>query len=171
MTMETRVERTNQNDDDEIDLGELLVLVWSKKIGIVIGVVLFGLIGFLYAKSQPFIYEANALVQLEERGTGIEMPLELQALSGSSGSRSATEIEILKSRTVALEAVEELQLFIEAEPLQIPLVSNILRNLGIPHPTSTWFEAYSWDDEAIEVGVLRRTPIEAISKTANGIFL
>ncbi|UPH71148.1 polysaccharide biosynthesis tyrosine autokinase [Abyssibius alkaniclasticus] len=155
MKMENRVDQKNQYADDEIDLGEVFLVIWSKRLRIVFCIILFSAIGFLVAKSQPDIYQASALVQLEERGTGIELPVELLALGGSSGNRSATEIEILKSRTVALEAVQELQLFIEATPLRIPILSNILGNLNIPHSNAAWLEPYSWENEAIEVGLLR----------------
>ena len=37
------------------------------------------------------------------------LPIELQGLPGASGGRAATEIEILKSRGVASEAVDALK--------------------------------------------------------------
>ncbi|NRQ10028.1 polysaccharide biosynthesis tyrosine autokinase [Aliiroseovarius sp. xm-v-208] len=148
---------SNKNDyDDEIDLAEIFHVLWARKLFIAAFVVGFVIIGFLYAKSQTPIFQSTALVQLEERSSGGDLPAELQALMGSgSGGRAATEIEILKSRSVASDAVHALGLHIDAAPRALPFLGNIFRHLGVPHFGTSWLKAYSWQSETIEVGVLR----------------
>lgn len=148
---------SNKKDyDDEIDLAELFHVLWARKVVIAAFVVGFVIIGFLYAKSQTPIFQSTALVQLEERSSGGDLPAELQSLMGSgSGGRAATEIEILKSRSVASDAVHALGLHIDAAPRALPFLGNIFRHLGVPHFGTSWLKAYSWQSETIEVGVLR----------------
>jgi tyrosine-protein kinase Etk/Wzc len=148
---------SNKKDyDDEIDLAEIFHVLWARKLFIAAFMVGFVVIGFLYAKSQTPIFQSTALVQLEERSSGGGLPAELQALMGSgSGGRAATEIEILKSRSVASDAVHALGLHIDAAPRALPFLGNIFRHLGVPHFGTSWLKAYSWQSETIEVGVLR----------------
>ena len=142
--------------DDEIDLAELFHVLWARNLYIAAFTIGFAIIGFLYAKSQTPIFQSTALVQLEKRSSGADLPTELQALMGSgSGGRAATEVEILKSRSVATDAVNTLGLHIDAAPRELPYLGNIFRHLGIPHFGTSWLMAYSWQDETIEVGVLR----------------
>ncbi|NRP31967.1 MULTISPECIES: polysaccharide biosynthesis tyrosine autokinase [unclassified Aliiroseovarius] len=148
---------SNKKDyDDEIDLAEIFHVLWARKLFIAAFMVGFVIIGFLYAKSQTPIFQSTALVQLEERSSGGDLPAELQSLMGSgSGGRAATEIEILKSRSVASDAVNALGLHIDAAPRALPFLGNIFRHLGVPHFGTSWLKAYSWQSETIEVGVLR----------------
>ena len=147
----------NENDfDNEIDLANLLHVLWARKFFIAAFAIGFAILGFLYAKAQTPIFQATALVQLEERSNGTDLPTELQALIGSgAGGRAVTEIEILKSRSVASDAVDDLGLYIEAAPRELPYIGNIFRHLGVPHFGTTWLMPYSWQSETIEVGVLR----------------
>lgn len=125
----------NEKDfDDEIDLAELFHVLWARKVFIAAFAIGFAILGFLYAKAQTPIFQSTALVQLEERSNGADLPAELQALMGSgSGGRAATEIEILKSRSVASDAVNALGLHIDAAPRELPYIGNIFRHLGVPH--------------------------------------
>lgn len=142
--------------DDEIDLAELVHVLWARKIFIAVFVFGFAVFGFLFAKSQTPIFEASALVQLEERSSGGDLPADLQLLLGNgSGGRAATEIEVLKSRSVAIDAVTTLNLNITAAPRELPFLGNIFRQFSIPRFGTSWLDAFSWQSETIEVGVLR----------------
>ena len=149
---------SEKTHEDEIDLAELFYVLWGRKISIVTFMIGFAGLGFLYAKGQIPIYQTTALVQLEERSTGLDLPIELQALPGASGGRAATEIEVLKSRGVASGAVDALSLHIYAAPRELPFFTNLLRYFRVPHPETDWLTPYSWAKEAIEVGLLRTPP-------------
>ena len=81
------------------------------------------LIGAAYAMFGPRVYEANVLIQVEdpERSGGT-----LVGDSASSALNAKTptagEAEILKSRLVLGQAIENTKLYIEAEPLYVPIV-------------------------------------------------
>lgn len=51
-----------QNSDDEIDLRELLSVIWQGKWWIIACAFVFGLAGGIYAFLQPNIYESSALI-------------------------------------------------------------------------------------------------------------
>lgn len=81
------------------------------------------LLGAAYAMFGPRVYEANVLIQVEdpERSGGT-----LVGDSASSALNAKTptagEAEILKSRLVLGQAIENTKLYIEATPLYIPVV-------------------------------------------------
>jgi len=81
------------------------------------------LIGAAYAMFGPRVYEANVLIQVEdpERSGGT-----LVGDSASSALNAKTptagEAEILKSRLVLEQAIEDTKLYIEAQPHYIPVV-------------------------------------------------
>lgn len=81
------------------------------------------LLGAAYATLGPRVYEANVLIQVEDpdRSGG--------TLVGDSASNAlnaktptAGEAEILKSRLVLDQAIENTKLYIEAQPLYVPIV-------------------------------------------------
>ncbi|WPH12024.1 polysaccharide biosynthesis tyrosine autokinase [Variovorax paradoxus] len=81
------------------------------------------LLGAAYAMFGPRVYEANVLIQVEDpdRSGG--------TLVGDSASNAlnaktptAGEAEILKSRLVLEQAIENTKLYIEAQPLYVPIV-------------------------------------------------
>lgn len=81
------------------------------------------LLGAAYAMFGPRVYEANVLIQVEDpdRSGG--------TLVGDSASNAlnaktptAGEAEILKSRLVLDQAIENTKLYIEAQPLYVPIV-------------------------------------------------
>ncbi|MBT2332541.1 polysaccharide biosynthesis tyrosine autokinase [Variovorax paradoxus] len=81
------------------------------------------LIGAAYTMFGPRVYEANVLIQVEdaERSGGT-----LVGDSASSALNAKTptagEAEILRSRLVLEQAIEDTKLYIEAQPLYIPVV-------------------------------------------------
>ena len=99
-----------QHDSDEIDLLALLGALIDGK-WIIIGFTLaFAAIGIAYALLATPIYQANALIQIEEKsGSSLAGLGELSEMLGSTPA-AVTEIELLKSRAVVGQAVENLKL-------------------------------------------------------------
>ena len=92
----------HSDDDDSIDLLALFGTLIDSK-WIIIGITsLFFAIGVAYALLSSPIYQANALVQVEEKKTGMAALTGMPAMSEMFGGTSAavTEIELLKSRAV-----------------------------------------------------------------------
>ncbi len=109
----------DQRDNDEIDLLALIGALLDGK-WIIMGItLLFTLIGVTYALLATPIYEANALLQIEEKSSNMTGLNDMGEMFGGA-SAAVTEIELLKSRTVIGQAVENLKLDIISEPKYFP---------------------------------------------------
>ncbi len=145
-------------DNEEIDLpGFMDVLANSR--GLIVMITLLALAaGAGYAfLSQP-VYRADALIQVE-RQQGAEAPGDVLAELSSVfnvQSTSTAEMEILRSRLVVGEAVDELQLYVHAEPKRLPIVGRWLseRAESLSKPVLPDFLGYVFGNESITVGRL-----------------
>ncbi|MFN2368232.1 MAG: Wzz/FepE/Etk N-terminal domain-containing protein, partial [Desulfurivibrionaceae bacterium] len=118
---EQNINTTPAPADDEIDLGQMVAILLNSK-WLVASITLLAVIGALvYIFLAAPIYRGDTLIQVETKGGGITG---LDALSGlmNTASEAATEIEIIKSRSVIGAAVDELQLNLRAEPAYFPLL-------------------------------------------------
>ena len=99
-------------EDEEIDLGDLLGVLIENRwliIGITFAAILFGA---YHAFTAVPVYQADGLLQVEERKSGLG-DLDISSLFGGDAPISA-EIEILRSRSVLGTVVDNLQLDIYA---------------------------------------------------------
>lgn len=146
--------QTNINTDDEIDLLQLFGVLYAKRFR-VLGITLFALLlGGLYALIQTPLYQADALLQLEEKsGGGLAISADMADLFGQEPEISA-ELEILKSRSILIKVVENLSLSINAHPRRIPIIGDFLRRYSLPDPGFEFLGAYAWHDEEIHVARL-----------------
>ncbi|PSV37982.1 tyrosine-protein kinase [Photobacterium sp. GB-27] len=121
--------KATPNQSDEIDLGKLFGILVDNRWNIIVITFFFTFIGIAYALLATPIYKADALIQVEQKSTG--MP----ALGGdmadlfSSESTATTEIEIIKSRMVLGETVDKLNLTIVATPNYMPVIGKGLARL------------------------------------------
>jgi tyrosine-protein kinase Etk/Wzc len=112
--------------DDDIDLNALLATVYSRK-WLIIGVTsLFFVLSVLYALLTTPIYEANAVVQVEQKTPTLPGLTDLTQTLGTSVSQAVTEIALLTSRTVVGQAVDNLNLDVQVTPEQFPLIGSYL---------------------------------------------
>ena len=113
-------------NEDEIDLGKLFGLLLDRKWFIIIITVLFMGLGVAYALLSTPVYKADALLQVEKKSSG--MP----ALSGDMAdmfakeSEAETEIQIMTSRMVIGEVVDQLDLTILSRPRYTPIIGEFL---------------------------------------------
>ena len=105
--------------DDEIDLMALYAKIMERKSTIIFTVIGFAIIGILYAKFQPSIYRAEALLQVEAKQGGMPGLADLDGLF-TTESEAVTEVEIIKSKMVIGEVVDTLQLDIAIKLTTIP---------------------------------------------------
>ena len=112
--------------DDEIDLGELLGTLIDHKwlIGIVTGV--FLVLSVAYALLATPIYQANALVQVEQKVPDLPGLSAITQTLGASNSEATTEIALITSRTVIDKAVDNLNLNVVATPYRFPLIGGFM---------------------------------------------
>lgn len=112
-------------DDDEIDLGQLVVTLWKGKVLIALTTALGIAVGaFVIANTNP-TFQADALLQLEERTGSLALPSSLSAMVDND-PRSVTEIEILRSRMVLGQAVADQNLDWRVTPELAPAIGTML---------------------------------------------
>ena len=107
-------------DENEIDLLAIITALYAHKFLIISCVVLSYAVGYFYVNGQRPVYQANALIQIESKRTG---GLGLSELTGVFESENgvATEIEIIKSRFVLGQVVDNHLLQVRAIPRYLPL--------------------------------------------------
>lgn len=113
--------RTIEKEADEIDLGRLVgELIDHKKLIISI-TSLFTLIALLYALFATPIYQADALLQVEQK-QGNAILSSLSQMLPDSQPQSAPEIALLQSRMILGRTVDDLNLQARVEENYFPLV-------------------------------------------------
>ncbi|AOE83357.1 polysaccharide biosynthesis tyrosine autokinase [Pseudomonas sp. TCU-HL1] len=146
-------------DDDDIDLLGLLGTLLDSK-WIIVGITsFFTVLGAAYAVLTPPVYQANALVQVEEKKGGMAALSGISEMTEMFGGTSAavTEIELLKSRAVLGQAVENLKLDIIVEPHYFPLFGQFLARRFQPvseHEVAEPFfglSSFAWGGEVLDV--------------------
>ncbi|MBV1892179.1 MAG: hypothetical protein KUG60_02595, partial [Gammaproteobacteria bacterium] len=147
---------TYTDHDDEIDLGEYLGVLLAYK-WLIAAVTLIGvLIGVSYALIATPIYQANALVQVEDQQASALAGLEDVAGLLEGDAAIEAEVQLLRSRMVIRKAVEQLSLNIVAQPRYFPLVGRAIARRysstqgGVAKP---WFAQpqFAWGGENIAV--------------------
>ena len=129
--METKTVNTptpaqqQRHDDDEIDLGRLFGLLLGNKWLIAAITAAFMICGVIYAVLSTPIYQADALLQVEKKSSGIPALGEMSEMFATE-SEAATEIEIMKSRMVIGTVVDQLKLTNLVQPNYLPFVGKYL---------------------------------------------
>jgi len=107
----------NRSQAEVIDLGRLLGLLLDSKWLILSGTTIFAIIGIVYALCATPIYKADALVQVEQKSGGIPGLSDMSDLLGNDNAEAATEIELIKSRMILGQTVDDLKLEVQVQPL------------------------------------------------------
>jgi tyrosine-protein kinase Etk/Wzc len=148
--------QTVDQDDDSINLAMYLDLLFDNRWLITIVALIVTLLGTTYAFMATPVYEANILVQVEDNA-GSPSKNVLGDLSSVFDLKTgaAAEMEILRSRFVITRAVNNQQLYIEAQPKYFPLVGRWIarRNKALSNPGLLGLGGFVWGSEAIDVAV------------------
>ena len=140
----------------EIDLMALFGALLDRKYFIIGLTALFMFVGVVYAVLSTPVYQATAMIQVEDSGSSVP-GLDDMAGMFESTSTAVTEIELLKSRSVIGEAVDNLKLDVIAEPNLFPFIgSRSFRkfapiNEGDLAEPSFGASSYAWGGETIDV--------------------
>ena len=143
--------------DDEIDLRQLLGTLIDHKwlIGIVTGV--FFVLSVGYAVLGTPIYEADALVQVEQKVPDLPGLSAITQTLGASSSEATTEIALITSRSVIGKAVDELNLQIEVAPYHFPIFGGFVSRHFMPdQPTAVatpllGLSRYDWGGSRLDI--------------------
>jgi len=107
---------------DEIDLGKLFGILLDARWSIVTVTFIFAVFGISYALLATPIYKADALIQVEQKSSGMSALVGDMGDLFSSESSAGTEVEIIKSRMVLNKTVEKLNLTTLATPKYLPFI-------------------------------------------------
>lgn len=144
------------NTSDEIDLLALLGTLIDHRYIIIACTVFFAVIGVAYAVLSTPVYQANAMIQIEEKSSGVGSLLGESELFATT-SAAVTEIELLKSRQVIGQAVDNLKLTIVAEPKTFPVIGTFMQRRFSPEPEQPvasallGFGSYAWGGEKLDI--------------------
>ncbi len=134
-------------EDSNFNIFELLDALIEQKLLIAI-VTSVGLVaGYVQSKLAVPIYEASTLMQIEQQGGG------MGPLFSSGGGSTATELEIMRSRSILGAAVNNLRLDISVTPKYIPIVGNWLSRIS-SQPSNPGFlgmKGYVHGNEKLEI--------------------
>ncbi len=157
--MNTQPESKNKNTaqpTQEIDLMALLGALLDRKYFIAGITALFMFIGVVYAVLSTPVYQATAMIQVEDGSASVPGFDDMAGMFEST-SAAVTEIELLKSRSVIGEAVDSLKLDIVAEPKLFPFIGNRAYRKFTPMSDGDLAEpsfgasSYAWGGESINI--------------------
>jgi len=107
--------------DDEIDLQRLWALLVDN-VWLILGTTLLALmLGLAYAYMATPIYKSDALLQVEKKQSGLPGFEELSEMFAEESSSDA-EIQIIRSRLVLGQVVDQFNMTIKVAPDRIPLI-------------------------------------------------
>lgn len=145
-------------NSEEIDLVQLFSSLWKGKWLIALTTTLGIAAGlFTIANTAP-TFQADALLQLEERTGSLALPSGLSDML-ESDPRSVTEIEILRSRMVLGQAIADQNLDWHIEPRRVPIIGTLLSRYSIPVIESLVPAQYVRPDESITLEQLVVPPV------------
>ena len=142
--------------DNRIDLARILRVAFDHKRLIFIITALFALLGVAYAIVATPVYQASAMIQIEQKKAGITGIPEA-APRPNSVSQAVTEIELIKSRSVLGRTVIDLKLYITSRPKYLPLLGSYLARQHDPAEDGELsaplfgLDSYAWGGEALEI--------------------
>lgn len=169
MNTQPNSKSNNAQPSQEIDLMALLGALLDRKYFIAGITALFMFVGIVYAVLSTPVYQATAMIQVEDGSASVPGFDDMAGMFEST-SAAVTEIELLKSRSVIGEAVDTLKLDITAEPKLFPFIGNRAYRKFMPMSEGDLAEpsfgasSYAWGGESINIFRFD-VPRSAINKT------
>ena len=169
MTAQPNNKSNNAQPSQEIDLMALLGALLDRKYFIAGITALFMFVGIVYAVLSTPVYQATAMIQVEDGSASVPGFDDMAGMFEST-SAAVTEIELLKSRSVIGEVVDTLKLDITAEPKLFPYIGKRAYRKFMPMSEGDLAEpsfgasSYAWGGESINIFRFD-VPRSAINKT------
>ncbi|PRX36244.1 tyrosine-protein kinase Etk/Wzc [Paraburkholderia sp. BL18I3N2] len=144
-------------DEDEIDIRALIDVIFKNKKLIVSVTILCMLVGVMYALLAPPIYRGDITVQVENNSdlAGAAAGNLMSGLTSLFDIKSTDdgEMQILDSRLVTANMVDELRLYIDARPKYFPLLGAFIakHRTSLSQPGILGVGGYAWGSESIVV--------------------
>lgn len=143
--------------DDEIDLNALLGTLIDHKWLIIVVTACFFVLSVAYAILATPIYQANALVQVEQKVPDLPGLSAITQTLGASNSEATTEIAIITSRSVIGKAVDSLNLNVVVTPHRFPLIGGFIARHYSPGKSGSvaaprfGISRYDWGGSQLDV--------------------
>ena len=119
----------NNSDNDEIDLMALLLALLRGWKVILLFIFLGLVIGILYSRYVNPTYRTDALIQIDEKSSGVPALGEnISDLLGSENSKAQTEAELIRSRMILEPVVNQLHLRIQLADLDVSAIDKIIND-------------------------------------------
>lgn len=140
-------------DEEDLDLGRYIEVLASNKWLIAAITLVVFLIGATYAFLERPVYESNMVIQVEDVEPGGKGILAEAGGLVDVKTPATAEIEIIRSRMIAGQAVEATKLYIAASPRYVPYIGGWLarRANGLSDPGFLWLSGYVSGTERILV--------------------
>ncbi|MEC5407823.1 polysaccharide biosynthesis tyrosine autokinase [Paraburkholderia sp. MPAMCS5] len=160
---------------DEFDPGSIIDTLMNHRVLIVVTTLLFVSLGAVYAFCATPVYRANISIRIDDSPSSTLPDGKDRVRNASSlfeqRTSAESEIQVLRSKTIAMQTVDSLKLYIDAQPKRLPLVGGLIaRNIeGRYTPGLFGWGGYVWGDESISVStfdVPRRAEGSEYSVTA-----
>ncbi|WLG86960.1 polysaccharide biosynthesis tyrosine autokinase [Pseudomonas cucumis] len=150
------VVNVRDDDNDEIDLLGLFGTLIDHKWLIAAVTGAFMVAGVAYAVLATPVYQANALLQVEAKKNDLLGFSDIGSMLGKE-SPSATEIELIQSRSVIGKTVDNLKLDIVIQPNYFPVVGEFLarrfqnNNPGEIADPLLGLNSFAWGGESLKI--------------------
>lgn len=156
MSERIAVKTAEADKADEIDLGRLLGTVLDHRWLIISITTIFTMLGILYALLATPVYQADAMVQVEQNVSDSLMN-DISKVLPDTKPQSAPEVELLRSRMVVGKTVQDLGLDTDVEQQYFPLFGKGLARLKDEEPArlvvSRLSVPDSWLDEKMTLAI------------------
>jgi tyrosine-protein kinase Etk/Wzc len=146
-------EAKNLEERDQLDLAYMIDVIYDYRRMIVLVILAVVAIGTIYAVTTTPIYRADILVQVEENPSSARSILSDLSSMFDVKSQASTEIEILRSRLVAGQAVKNLHLDVDVTPVRFPIFGDWVAKFN-KHPSNPGlfgFGGFAWGNESISI--------------------
>ena len=100
-------------DNDEIDFGQQLRVIWMHKYKILAALLAGGILGAAFSLASTPQYRADAMLEIETRQN--QILTEINSIFNNQTTPSEAEVELVQSRLVLGKTVDDLQLDQEAK--------------------------------------------------------
>lgn len=128
--MSSEMNKTQIRDSDELDLGRLIGEIVDHRKLIISITALFTLLSLVYALFSTPIYQADAMIQVEQKQANAILS-NLSQMLPDSQPQSAPEIALLQSRMILGKTVDDLNLQTKVEQIYFPIIGKgIARLMG-----------------------------------------
>ena len=140
-------------DEDPISLATFLDIIFDNRWLIVCIALAVTMLGSAYAFLTKPVYSADLLVQVEDSPNSSKSLLSGLSFLADVKADASAEIEILRSRTLATQAVDNLRLDLSAQPRYFPLIGAWIADdqPGLSTPGLFGYGGYAWGAEKIVV--------------------